>query len=134
MEEYTLQQNLPLLCVAAHSFPEGIGAAFDSLTAMLSDTKDRSFFGISYPDTKGGMIYQAAVLQTSEDESRQYACDTFTLPKGRYLTETVKDWRKQEEMIGMTFRKMGHARPDAFPPIVEWYKGEDVMCMLSLGT
>lgn len=106
MKEYTLQQDLHLMCVTAQSFPEGIGAAFDSLTGMLPDTKDRTFFGISTPVKEGGMLYKAAVLQTSEGESEQYACDAFILPKGKYLTETLKDWRKQEDMIGKTFRKM----------------------------
>lgn len=132
MKEYTFTEDVALIAVTARSFPEGIGEAFNTLMRMLPDSQERVFFGISYPDQEGGLLYKAAVSQAFDGECEQYDCETFVLSKGKYLTETVKNWRGQEEKIGLTFRKLGDSRSDTVAPGIEWYQGEDVMCMLKL--
>jgi hypothetical protein len=132
MKEYTFTEDVALIAVTAQSFPEGIGEAFNTLMRMLPDSQERVFFGISYPNKERGLIYKAAVSQAFDGESEQYNCETFVLSKGKYLTETVKNWRGQVEKIGLAFRNLGKSRSDIVAPGIEWYQGEDVMCMLKL--
>lgn len=132
MKEYTFTEDVALIAVTAQSFPEGIGEAFNTLMRMLPNSQVRVFFGISYPGQEGGMIYKAAVSQAFDEESEQYDCETYVLSKGKYLTETVKNWRGQEDKIGLTFKKLGDSKAVTVAPGIEWYQGEDVMCMLKL--
>ena len=123
---------MKIFCVTAKSFPYGIKQAFGSLISLLPSVEDRIFFGISYQSTEGEMIYKAAVLQSFEGEAEKLGCEKFTIEKGEYLTETLKDWKKDESMIGLTFRKLADSKYNTTFPCVEWYKGDDVMCMVKL--
>jgi hypothetical protein len=72
------------------------------------------------------------VLESFEGEAEQYQCDTFIIKKGEYLVETLKNWKKNEASIGITFKKMADSRKDTIFPCVEWYQGDDVMCMVRI--
>jgi hypothetical protein len=132
MENYSLKDDLKVFCVAAKSFPDGVQQAFLTLEKMLPSIADRSFLGIS--SMKGGVIvYKAAVLESYEGEGEKNGCETFIIKKGEYLTETIVDWRKQEARIGLVFQALlADPRLDTSFPCVEWYKGDDVMCMIRL--
>ena len=123
---------MKIFCVTAKSFPYDIKGAFGSLISKLPSIEDRTFFGVSYQTMSGEMIYKAAVLESFNGESEQYACESFTIQKGEYITETLKNWRQDEESIGTTFKKLADARPDTTFPCVEWYQGQDVMCMVRI--
>lgn len=123
---------MKIACVTAKSFPYEIKQAFGSLINRLSGLEGRTFFGVSYQDKEGAMIYKAAVLEAFEGEAEQLGCEKFTIEKGDYLTETLKDWKKDEAMIGLTFRKFSDSTYHATFPCVEWYQGDDVMCMVKL--
>src|SRR5688572_5315760 len=105
MEKYNLKEDMKLFYVTARSFPQGIGEAFDLLNAKLPKPDGRIFFGISNK-FKGEIIYKAAVLETYEGEGKKLGFETFTVKKGEYLTKTIKDWRKHEQVIGETFMKL----------------------------
>ncbi len=132
MEIYNLKNDLKIFCVTAKSFPYEIKQAFGALISMLPSIDDRTFFGIAYQNKVGDMIYKAAVLESFEGEAEELGCEKFTIEKGEYLTETLKDWKKNESMIGLTFRKFSESKYNATFPCVEWYKGDDVMCMVKL--
>lgn len=78
------------------------------------------------------MIYKAAVLESFDGEGEKLGCEMFTIEKGEYLAETLKDWKKDESMIGLTFKKLSDSKYNAIFPCVEWYQGDDVMCMVRL--
>jgi hypothetical protein len=129
---YELEQDMKVYCVRASSFPNDIGKAFSELISLLPTLEGRTFFGISYQDKNGRMIYNAAVLELYEGEGSTYGCETYVIQKGEYLTELLKDWKKNEASIGITFGKMASVRTDTVFPCVEWYQGEDVFCMVRI--
>lgn len=132
MEIFILKKDMRIFCVTAKFFPYDIKEAFGSLINMLPSIENRTFFGISYQTNSGEMIYKAAVLESFNGESKSYNCEPFTIPKGEYIVETLKDWRKDEASIGITFKKLADSRLDTTFPCVEWYKGHDVMCMVRI--
>jgi hypothetical protein len=129
---YELKNDMKVFCVQAKSFPNDIGKAFGTLIGLLPTIEGRTFFGVSYEGKNHDMIYNAAVLESFEGEGAEYGCETFTIKKGEYLTEMLKGWKKEEGSIGLTFRKMSEVRTDTVFPCVEWYQGEDVMCMVRI--
>jgi|SRR6478609_2521316 len=132
MEIYTLKNDMEIFCVTARSFPYEIKQAFAALINLLPTMDDRIFFGIAFEDKDGDMIYKAAVLESFEGEAEKLGCERFTIKKGEYLTETLKDWKKDESQIGLTFKRFSESKYNATFPCVEWYQGNDVMCMVKL--
>jgi hypothetical protein len=132
MEIYNLEEDMKIFCVAAKSFPYEIKQAFGTLINMLPTIEDRTFFGIAYQNNEGEMIYKAAVLELFDGEGEELGCEHFTIRKGEYLSERLKNWKTDEGMIGMTFRKLANSNYDTTFPCVEWYQGADVTCMVRL--
>ncbi len=132
MEIFKLEQDRELFCVTARSFPHDIKNAFDQLVRLIGEIEGRTFFGISYQAGTNAIIYKAAVEEAHKGEGVRLGCESFTLQKGEYITETLKNWMEDPNSIGITFMKLGDSRPDTTFPCVEWYKGADVMCMVKL--
>lgn len=129
---YELKQDMKVFCVQAKSFPNDIKRAFIELIDLLPTIEGRTFFGISYQDKNNNMIYNAAVLESFEGEGAQCGCKTYVIKNGEYLAEMLKDWKKDETSIGLTFSKMAQVRSDTIFPCVEWYQGDDVLCMVRI--
>ncbi|PSL44190.1 hypothetical protein CLV51_10655 [Chitinophaga niastensis] len=106
MEKYSLDKDIKVFYVTATSFPEGIPAAFQQLHSLLPTTNGREFFGISYPNPKGEIIYKAAAAESFPGEGEKYGCETFLIKKGDFMSERLKDWRTDEMMVGQTFQKL----------------------------
>jgi hypothetical protein len=132
MEIYTLKKDKEIFCVTAKSFPYEIKQAFAALINLLPTIEGRTFFGISFQTKAGEMIYKAAVLESFKGEAEKLGCERFIIEKGDYLAETLKDWKKDESQIGLTFKKFSESKYNATFPCVEWYQGNDVMCMVKL--
>src|SRR5437868_4241788 len=105
-EKYFIDKDIKVACVRASSFPEGIMDAFQKLNSILSSSKQRTLYGISYPDKNGNIIYRAAAEELNEGEAEELSLETFTIRKGQYISELLEDWRKDEMQIGKTFRKL----------------------------
>lgn len=132
MEIYHLKRDLKIFCVTAKSFPYEIKQAFGSLIDRLPTVEGRTFFGVAFQNENGEMIYKAAVLESFDGEAEKLGCEKFTIEKGDYLTERLKDWKKDESMIGLTFKKFADSAYNSTFPCLEWYQGDDVMCMVKL--
>lgn len=132
MEIFTLDKDIKVFCVQAESFPHEIGKAFGVLINLLPTIEGRTFLGISYQGKNRDMIYNAAVLESYEGEGDQYGCHTYVIKRGEYFSEMLKDWKKDETSIGQTFKKMSEIRTDTVFPCVEWYQGDDVLCMVRI--
>ena len=132
MEIYYLKEDLKIFCATAKSFPYGIKQAFGALISKLQEIDGRVFFGVSYQSQQGDMIYKAAVLESYEGEGEKMGFEQLIIEKGEYLAETLKNWKKDETAIGMTFKKFSESKYNATFPCVEWYQGDDVMCMVKL--
>ena len=134
METYNLEKEIKVLCTTATSFPDGIMAAFKKLESLSEDMCDRTFFGISRPDERGKIIYKAAVQQADENELDKYNVESFTIPAGEYITETILNWKDNMKAFGTAFTKLlDNPKMDYRYPCIEWYKSEtEVMCMIKL--
>ncbi len=132
METYVMPEDKTIFCVTAKSFPYEIKQSFAELINKLPSTEGRSFFGISYEDRDGTFVYKAAVQEFFEGEGNKLGCEEFIMTKGKYLTETVKNWKKDETQIGVAFRKITSTDFDITFPCVERYQGDEVMCMVKL--
>lgn len=133
METYNLKNDIKVFYVTSKSFPDGIMEAWDKINNMLQTKEGRIFYGISKPDN-GVIIYKAAVAESFEGEAEKYGCETFTIRKGKYATETILGWMKKTEAIGKTFQSLlTHPDLDKSSSCIEWYKSEnEVMCMVRL--
>lgn len=135
MEKYVIRHDVKVFCTTAVSFPDGIQDAFIQLGRMLPGIERRTFYGISYKNAIGDIIYKAAIAESCKGEADKYTIETFLIRSGTYLTETV-NWRKKPGKIEITFNKL-LANPDldVNSPCLEWYiNDEEVICMVRLNT
>jgi hypothetical protein len=132
MEIFNLPHDVKVFGFRVTSFPAGIGEAFDSLIKMLPGGFERPYYGISYMDKDGQMIYIAAALEKYEGEAEKYNCDRYIIEKGEYVTVTVYDWREKTGSIKDVFHEIiRDSRVDKTKPAVEWYKNDhEMMCMV----
>jgi hypothetical protein len=126
--------DIKVFYVKADSFPDGIKAAHNKLHSLVQSADGRRFFGISYPDKAGSIIYKAAAEESTPGEAEKYGCKTFVIKQGDYLSHTIKDWRKDESAIARTFQLMlRDPRVDSNGYCLEVYPNEnDIVCLVKL--
>ena len=135
METYTIPQNINAVYVQATSFPNGVMAAHKQLHAKVAAGNGRRFFGISYPNEKGGIIYKAAANELHPGEAGELGLETFTIRKGDYISEVLTDWCTQEGKIKDIFQQLlQHAKVarDGYC-LEEYINDRDVRLMVTLG-
>jgi hypothetical protein len=134
MDKFTLKEDIKVFCVTASSFPEGISAAHEKLHALLPSDAARRFYGISFPQSLGKIIYKAAVEQEYEGEAEKLGCEKFIIKKGEYISSIIKDYSNNIPSIGETFRRMlSDPRIDPEGCCVEVYLNDrDMQCMVRL--
>ena len=136
MEKYTLEKDVKVFCVTAKSFPEGIMEAHQKLHSLVPFSDERRYFGISRPEQEedGKIVYKAAAEELEPGEKEKYNCEPFIIKRGQYISQTVKDYMKAPQNIGLTFQELTSS-PDIDPNgyCVEWYLDQnDVRCMVRL--
>lgn len=136
MEKHVIKKDIKVFCVTASSFPDGVMAAHQQLHAVLPSVAGRKFFGISRPNAKGVIVYKAAVEESKAGEAKKYGLESFTIPKGEYISELLAGWRKDETIIGNTFQKLlADPRIDQNGFCLEEYLAEDEMrCMVRINS
>jgi hypothetical protein len=134
MEKYKMVKDIIVMYVPAQSFPGGIQPAFEKLESKLPSTNDRTFFGISWAGKNGKIMYKAAAEEKYNGEGKNYELEIFTITKGTYISELIKDYKKDLSQIGDTFRQLlQHPELDSNGYCLEWYKGNaDVLCLVKL--
>ena len=132
MEVLKLEKDINVFGLRAKAFPNDIGKSFGTLISLLPGIEERTFFGISFQDENHDMTYYASVMESFSGEGSVYGCDVYTIRKGEYLTELLEDWKKDVASIGITFQKLAHVRTDTVFPCVEWYQGDNVLCMVRI--
>ena len=133
-EEFIIKEDIKVLCITASSFPEGVQLAHKKLHSAFLPLERRTFYGISYPDKNGNIIYKAAADQLHEGEAEQLKLETFIIRKGNYISEVLNDWRKDEMSVGKTFRNLlSDPRIDKKGYCLEIYLNEnDMRCLVPL--
>jgi hypothetical protein len=133
MDTCMLEDDITVFYVEARSFPDGVGAAFYTLMNKLPYTEGRTFFGISHMNDSNEIVYKAAVREMYDGEAKKFGRKTFIIKRGLYRIETINDWRGKESHIGDAFtRLLKDPNLDIMGACVEWYTGDDVMCMVRI--
>lgn len=134
MEIFNLEKDIPVFCVPAHSFPEGIEAAHQKLHRLISNSAKRIYFGISRPNRNGVIEYQAAAEELKPDEGLSLDCECFVIKKGNYACIILKDYAKNPQSISRAFAQL-LTNPNIDPQgyCLEWYLNEkDMRCMVGI--
>lgn len=133
MEIKNLKDDANVFYITADSFPLGIKAAHEKLHSLLP-RDGRRFFGISYPDKTGSIIYKAAAEESYNGEAEKYGLETFIIKKGDYISETLIDWQKDEGQVAVTFKQLlADPRRDNNGYCLEIYPNDsDIICMIKL--
>lgn len=132
-ETMMIGRDLPLACTAPVSFPDGIAGAFTSLEQLFPDSGLRNRYGLSRPDNKGNILYQAAVGVRPE-ETIPPNMQRILLRQGKYAYFDIPDFMNNISLIGETFQRLT-ALPDIDPEgyCIEWYTGpKDLRCLIRL--
>lgn len=134
MTNYSLDKDITLLYVTATSFPEGVMAAHQQLHATISFNAERKYYGISYPDKSGSIIYKAAAEEMYAGEAAEKELETFIVKKGAYASIIVPDYMNEKAAIGEAFQKLlKHPQLDPQGFCLEWYLSKtEVQCMVPL--
>lgn len=135
METLRIDKDIKVFFVTAKPYPAGILEAHNKLHNLVPFSADRNYFGISRPEENGPIVYRAATEERSPGEAEKYKCGTLILKKGKYISLTVHDFRKNPQGIEQAFQKL-LSNPDLDPQgyCVEWYENdkEAVKCMIRL--
>lgn len=134
MNNYILDKDITLMYVTATTFPEGVMAAQRQLHAKISFNAERKYYGISYPDKSGNIIYKAAAEEMYAGEAAEKELETFVVKKGEYASIIVTDYMNEKAAIGEAFQKLlKHPQLDPQGFCLEWYLSRtDVQCMVPL--
>lgn len=135
MDSFTFQKDVPVVCLNATSFPDGIAATHDALRAKLPANEHRHFYGISWPDENGKIIYKAAATIEEGDGNALDNLERFTIRNGPYNSFYLSDFRDHPDSIRKAFElllEQHEVAPDGY--CLEWYINDrDVKCLVPLG-
>ncbi len=135
MDSFTFQEDLPTYSVTASTFPEGILAAHQKLQEQLPPNDRRNYFGISWQQEDGTIIYKAAAEKMESDGDAISHLDTFVIKNGPYNSFYISDYMSNPESISQAFKlllEQHEVDPKGY--CLEWYVNEkDVKCMVPLG-
>ncbi len=133
MEIYNIKEDIEVFYVTAEKFPDGIEDAYNKLNSLIDNAGDRMFFGISYPDENGNIIYKAAARKLFPGESNKNL-PAFIIKKGDFISVTIKNWKDNVSQISLVFRELlSDSRIDKNGYCLEMYVNDnDVICMVPL--
>ncbi len=133
MEIITLDNDIKVFYVSALSFPEGIAAAHQTLHGIIPFSEQRGYFGISRLE-QGKIVYKAAAAELYPGDLQDKGLESMLLRKGRYVSETIKNYMDKLPAIKQTFDALLQ-EPGLDPEgyCVEWYLNDkDLKCMVRL--
>jgi hypothetical protein len=132
MENYTLSEDINIICVTADSFPDGILPAFEKLHQLVPGK--RKSYGISRPDKNRTIIYKAGAEELSAGEAEKLHLEKFVLKKGNYISIDIPDFMNNIPAIGKAFEQLlADPRIDPEGACIEWYFNEkDVKSMIRI--
>ncbi len=134
MKKYFIENDIKTFYVEATSFPDGVLKAHQTLHALFPAGQNRNFFGISFPEKPGTIIYRAAVEESFAGEAERYNCPVFIIRKGAYISREIKDFMKDVSEVGKTFQQMlTDPGIDRNGYCLEIYPNQkDVICLVKL--
>jgi len=132
MEKLELLNEIVVFGVQVKTFPMGIGEAFEKLAGAIPEGRNRPYYGFSWMEKDGSIIYYAVAAERFPGEAVLYSYHIMEIEKGEYMTVTVKDWQsKTDKLKGIFHDLMEDKKTDNTKPCIEWYKSHDEMlCMM----
>ncbi len=131
MKNLIIEKDIRLLCKTVDPFPSDIKNSFDTLQSKIPDCESRLFYGLAWKmDTFENLLYKAAAERLEGEDD--YGFESFILPAGDYICETVIHWPGNEHLIGEAFTRLLE-NPDTDPkaPGIEIYREDDsVDCLI----
>ncbi|HWZ16754.1 MAG TPA: hypothetical protein VNW95_16060 [Mucilaginibacter sp.] len=125
VKNYDIAKDILTFYLQAESFPEGIDETFKKLSDLLGGFAGREVYGVS-DMSSGKMVYRACVKEQYPGEAAQYKLPYYTIPKGKYLYTTLKDWRNHLPEINTIFQQLTrHPDMKQNSIVLEYYKNED---------
>ncbi|MCF8450069.1 MAG: hypothetical protein K9G49_09395 [Taibaiella sp.] len=134
METYQINNDIEVYCLTATSFPHGLPEIYGKLHAEYPPEDGRTYFGISYHDGKGSIVYKAAVHLNDTDSKPTDEYEQFAIKEGTYLSEVIHNYMDNTPAIGMLFQQMiKDSRIDPSGYCLEMYLSPtNVQCMVRL--
>ena len=133
METFTFEDDIKVFGIEVSTFPAGIGDAFNELINATGDAAGkRNYYGISYMNNDGKIIYKAVAEEKYNGEAGKYNYAISTIEKGKYYYKKVNDWRSKTNCINQVFHEiMQDDKVNKQTPAIEMYKNDDEMlCMI----
>lgn len=131
MEKYRIPEDIKTFGIQVKTFPNGIGETFDKLSKELEKSTNRAWYGISWMDGKGKVVYYANSAELFPGEAERYGYETLVIEKGEYYSESLRNWRSNLDCIKDVFHDMMESgKTDNSKPCIEWYKSDDEMLCL----
>lgn len=134
METIILDEDILVYCITATSFPDGVQKAHEILHGLLPFEVHRKYFGLSWPDPMGNIIYKAAAEELHRGELSKHHLETKKIVKGEYLCIDIPDFMDNIQAIGVAFQQLIHDNriaSDGF--CIEWYLPQDLCrCMVKM--
>lgn len=135
MEQFTLDNDIPVICLQATSFPEGIGASHHQLHRLVAPNEQRRSYGLSRPEEpEGPIVYRAAAEELFPGEAEQLGLETHVIRKGNYASRRIEHYMNNPTSIGTTFQELlqePNLDPEGY--CVEWYiSDEEMRCMVRM--
>ncbi len=129
--------DIQVMCIKAVSFPEGVHDAHEKLHALFAYKVGRTFYGVSYPDAQGKIVYAAGTNEIFTGEAATLNLPIFTIKKGIYNSILIKDYYKDIPIVGRTFNELlKKPRLDPNGYCLEIYpdghNSRDVLCLVKL--
>lgn len=130
----TLATDIPVQCVAATVFPDGVQQAHQQLHAQLAYSSHRNYFGLSWPGPSGDIVYKAAASELYTGELTPLQLQEMCIVKGDYLYLDIPDFMHCIPEIGAAFQLLiqdERIAPDGF--CIEWYLSQTLCrCMVRM--
>lgn len=125
---------MEVFCLQAQSFPAGVAAVHQKLHALAGGEGQRQYFGISFSDGSGNIIYKAAATELFTEEFAGTGLQKMLIRKGNYLYCDIENFMHHIEQIGTSFQQMlldPRIDPHGFC-IEQYIDGERCRCMVRL--
>jgi predicted transcriptional regulator YdeE len=134
MKTLNIPEDIPIVCITASSFPDGVMEAHRKLHALISHDKERRYYSVSYMGPENKILYMAGAEIVEEKDHALPGTEKFTIPKGDYISEPIHNYMQNLPAIGQTFEQM-LKRADIDPNgycLEHYLDDKTVVCMVPL--
>lgn len=103
---FIIEEDIQVMYLQADNFPSGVLHCYEQLEKSIAKVQNRRYFGISWPDQNGNIMYKAAAEIQKNEIPDQYGLDSFTIKKGNYISIYIKDHMSDGKNIPQAFAEL----------------------------